>query len=1060
MSRKEKRIILVSAILILTVVLQGCRPVQWAASSATPISGSKTTITDTQPAQGTASTPVFQNEKPVEIRVGWDFNNKPNKLGWKAVNDLASFSVDQEGLHTHSSGGDPYMIGPSISLEAQTAPHLEIRMRSTKGNDAQVFWEVDGTDFNETASQHFTVSPDSIWHTYRLDLKANKAWQGNITRLRLDPSNQAGADITLAYIRVLGFLPPTLAVRSLGPMQAIQPEMQPFSLRAEVTNTGDQPSEGMSLRLELPDPLTLVEGAQETALATIQAGQTVAPAWKLRGPAGVYPVALWEGTTRLGQTTVIIEQSTGGETVILEGDQLRLSFPRQPYGYGIGTLEWKDGDRWLVAGRLRSLGHIAYLDSHGQAQEAFLYSSEAMQSSGELSFAAVYTDGDGVTWKSRVYFRSDPGQSWIRLAYELEADQPVQILGWRGPEYLVGEGSFGANRTSGLFPGLEFLLGGEQSSGADYVDASASQRFIPHPNKITIPFMAVTQDRLTTGLIWDPLQSWDGNHDRPAAIYASPNRWDNQDNHLMGLLVPGLTAGLVENHDRLEQPYPLAQGQVLHLTAALFAASASDLLSPLDIWLRFSREVFHQEALVLPTGSRLSEESLRLCLDNYTKITWVPSKKGWHYVLNDPWGPGSDPAIGLHLWSQTLAGGLPDRTVKAWRDMVVQSLASPPAGGQPNPWLYQTTLDLHMARSLPELEKVLEIPLSMVDKQQPDGSWSYQSSDGKGPSFGQAGDTSNGYTATFAFPVLYFARLTGDQRLVDSGLKALSFLEKQPIRPEGAQTWELSLHVPDLLASAWVTQSFLEGYRLTGESRYLDLAQRWALAGLPFIYFWNPADRPVMRYTTVPVFGASNYTYPWFGRSVMWNGLDYAVGLQGLAAELEAAGRPALIDWRRLAEGITTAAAQMQPTEGPYLGMYPDAWDVVVGGEAYSWWLTPSYLAQNLFLLQGNADLLVQTRLLSIGGQVVHINAPTRILSTDVQDNRLIVKVKYHAGETMAVMLSPLSSAPRQVAINGAPVSPTAAWSDKTATLAFDQGILLVKIPFPAGDEAIIEVQF
>jgi hypothetical protein len=249
--------------------------------------------------------------------------------------------------------------------------------------------------------------------------------------------------------------------------------------------------------------------------------------------------------------------------------------------------------------------------------------------------------------------------------------------------------------------------------------------------------------------------------------------------------------------------------------------------------------------------------------------------------------------------------------------------------------------------------------------------------------FGQSGDTSNGYTATQAYPVLFYARLTGDPRLVQAGLLALDYLAAQPLRPEGAQTWELALHVPDLLASAWIVHSFVEGYRLTGEVRYLHLAQRWALTGLPFIYLWNPPDRPVMRYTSIPVFGATNFTYPWFGRPVLWNGLDYALGLQTLDAQLHAAGIAPELDWIGLAEGITASAAQMMPEEGPFTGMYPDAWDVTTGTEAYSWWLQPTYILHSLLLLQGDDTVEVQTRAVQMQGGQVIINAPGSILSAE-----------------------------------------------------------------------------
>jgi hypothetical protein len=397
--------------------------------------------------------------------------------------------------------------------------------------------------------------------------------------------------------------------------------------------------------------------------------------------------------------------------------------------------------------------------------------------------------------------------------------------------------------------------------------------------------------------------------------------------------------------------------------------------------------------------------------------------------------------------------------------MVTSSLDRPPVGGQPNQWFYEPALSLHLASPPAAFRKFLDGPLSMAARQRPDGTWAFTpTSTAPGRPLGATGDTSNGYVATHAFPVLYAARITGNPQLREAGLKALAYLEKQPLRPEGAQTWELSLHVPDLLASAWVVQTFVEGYRLTGESRYLDLAQRWAEAGLPFVYLWNPTDRPIMRYATIPVFGASNYTFPWFGRPVMWNGLDYAIGLQSLAAELKGADVPPLVDWRRVAEGITVAAAQMQPESGPYLGMYPDAWDVVAGTEAYTWWLTPSYLMQNILMLQGDEGAQVNTRIVTVGppkgafrGQAIHVNTVGRLVSADVQGNTLTLKLRYHAGETSAILLSPLAQAPGRVEVNGKPAPADPSWSATGAAWGYEAEMSVVRVPF-TGEEAAVSV--
>ncbi len=995
----------------------------------------------------------------VPVVLAYDFADKGSALGWSATNDLARFAVAAEGLTTASTGGDPYMVGPALRLDAGDVFHIEIRMRHDGGSDAQLFWERAGQNFNEADSQHFATVPDGEWHDYRIALKDHAGWQGRIVRLRLDPTTQQGANVTIAHIRGLGPLPARLEVASFGPTTPLSRAGEPFTVQAVAVNRGDRPAEAVSLRLAAPEGVAVDDGPAR-AFDVVQPGAAVTAAWAVRAAAGAHTLGVSVDGQRLAQALVIAEDPTAADLALTAAD-VRLRFVGNSFGYGPATLEWRSRDGWRVAGRTRSLGALIYLDAEGAERQAAFFAPElaADPAGGWLEADARHTDGD-LTWRLRARFaRSDAGP-WLTAAYTLTASQPAQLLAWIGPELYVGEGQAGYRRDSALFPGLEFLVGDETSSGADYVDASVAARYVPHPNKITIPLMAVGGDGGVAGLMWDPLQAWDAaGHDRPAALFASPNRWEGQANHLMRLFAPGMTAGLAENADRLGRPYALATDAPLHLSARLFAAAAPDMLAALDIWTA---------ANPLPAVQprpRSDADSLRLALENYTTVTWVPAARGWRYALHDPWGPGSNPAIALHLWLSTLAG--PQAETTNWRDMALSSADSPPVGGQPNPWFYRPLWLLHTGGHAAQMQQALRAALDIAARQQPDGSWPYTPNPAARRAFGREGDSSNGWAATSALPVLYMARLTGHPALVAAGERALAYLEASPLRPEGAQTWELSLHVPDLLASAWVVQSFVEGYRLTGEPRYLALAERWALAGLPFVYLWNAADRPIMRYTTVPVYGASNYIYPWFGRPVQWNGLDYAYGLHALAAELEAAGRPAQLDWRQVAEGITVATAQMQPESGPYLGMYPDAWDVVTGAEAYTWWLTPTYLAHNLLLLAGEPGAEVHTAMVNMGGERIYIDAPGEILSAAGGVDRVTVRVRYPAGQSAALLFAPLPSAAVRVIVDGRAVEPAAA-EDSTdaagiaaaataASWTYADGLLMVRVPFgPSGEAEVV----
>jgi hypothetical protein len=90
------------------------------------------------------------------------------------------------------------------------------------------------------------------------------------------------------------------------------------------------------------------------------------------------------------------------------------------------------------------------------------------------------------------------------------------------------------------------------------------------------------------------------------------------------------------------------------------------------------------------------------------------------------------------------------------------------------------------------------------------------------------------------------------------------------------------------------------------------------MTGVPFVYLWG--DKPIMRYGTTAVLGATNWKAPlWIGRPVQWCGLVYADALLDLAAHDDT------LDWRKLARGITIAGEQMQYPEGNHVGTLPDS---------------------------------------------------------------------------------------------------------------------------------------
>ena len=180
----------------------------------------------------------------------------------------------------------------------------------------------------------------------------------------------------------------------------------------------------------------------------------------------------------------------------------------------------------------------------------------------------------------------------------------------------------------------------------------------------------------------------------------------------------------------------------------------------------------------------------------------------------------------------------------------------------------------------------------------------------------------NGYGAANLVSILESATLSADPGLIES---ALELLDKQTALyantvPRGAQTWEIPLHTPDILASGRLARAYVLGHIISGRRDLLEQARYWAWTGVPFVYLVNPTEGRIGPYATIPVYGATNWKGSWFGRPVQWCGLIYASSLHMLS-RYDPAG-----PWLQIAKGITASGLQMTwPPEDPdRVGLLPD----------------------------------------------------------------------------------------------------------------------------------------
>lgn len=416
----------------------------------------------------------------------------------------------------------------------------------------------------------------------------------------------------------------------------------------------------------------------------------------------------------------------------------------------------------------------------------------------------------------------------------------------------------------GLFAGLEYIEKGEHSSSTADIETPEHLRFAPDPMKVTMPLMAVVTAEAAVALTWSDMQL--------QPTFAAPDFVDG-------------TAG-----QRLA-----LRGQTIAAVMRLGPGwNQGGRVEDAVLWA-----VQRRGLPAVPPAPRSYDDQMQLSLAAYEGLIRDP-QGGWYHATA-PGRGGRGASFADHasaIWRIT--GRAPQTPHLAHGGAHVLNSASYFVTGRAAQWL----------------QTINQQAQALIRDQQPDGSYRYD-----GPfRRGHWEDTASGICARPALLLLDHAWYTGNRESLAAGLKTLEYMKRFRV-PRGAQTWELSLHTPDILASAYQVWAYVRGFELTGDPQWLAEARRWALSGVPFVYQWS--NQPIMLYATVPVYGATHYKAPnWMGLPVQWCGTVYAYALLLLAPHDQT------LDWRQLAEGILVAAEQMQYPDGPSKGCLPDVFNL------------------------------------------------------------------------------------------------------------------------------------
>ena len=604
--------------------------------------------------------------------------------------------------------------------------------------------------------------------------------------------------------------------------------------------------------------------------------------------------------------------TAGAKAITIQSGRLKLIHNRN----ALGSFALQLAGQTVASGNSQGLigylyeGKLRWFSLTNNRANPFAIKTQA----GRLAASVRQTDADGARWEITQTF-APAREGSIDVETRVAVDRERSVLYLPLLTLLPGLGSFGTNKNQALFAGLEYLENEPSSSEADLVGPE-SKRQVPDTLKITLPLMAVQAGGRYVGLIWEPQQN-------VCAVFDSPDRLFGANGHIMGVLFPGCDGMHREEGNLL--PYKaetLAANKTLTLRATLIGDLGSSVAPAVEKYVKL------HPLPALPDSGLAATEYFNLAAHG-----WLDSKirEGDLYRHAAATGFGAQPSADAALWMEWLADRVTDPPLAARLTNAVSAALARVA-----PQNYNGTQIGHIRTPLPALifgavsqnaNQALAHGRGLLGRFQSDGSVPYPPP-AKGVDYGKThwAREANGLTATVVTALLEAAAFSGDRELLEQALHHLRAMDKfKDTVPRGAQTWEVPLHTPDILASAYLLRAYTLGYELTGNTNFLAQARYWAWTGVPFVYLSPPSSQPVGLYSTIAVFGATGWTAPvWMGLPVQWCGLVYGDALYRFARH-DPSG-----PWKQLADGIAVAGVQhtWPASDHDFQGLLPDSFQL------------------------------------------------------------------------------------------------------------------------------------
>ncbi len=896
----------------------------------------------------------------------FDFTDPAQAAAWVPTHDLGPRTTTAAGTEFAITGSDPYVFGPARDYPAGQPLWLRLRLKSDQGGGCQIFYFPASGGATEARSVRFDV-PAGEWVTGRVPLPA----LGPQYRLRVDPPGTGGQCI-LASLSVeargplpdfdFSVVPDTKEWQAAHDIAGLQPD--PDGLHVAIGGgdpylfgpARDYPADTLLwLRLRLRSdqsgtcqvfyfPQNGGPSEAQSVRFAIQGGDWVeakvqVPAlgsgYRLRidppgSGGGCVLGRLWfEARTQFAppawpQPTL---PELGANPALLESGELKVVHNRTQFG---GFSVEVGGERMAAGNTAAMIGYVRAGQPHwfavnGSNSQVFVEGQGLVQLAdaqvgGYLTARVACADPDGGQWQLEQTFRVNTTGS-LQVESSARCDQDRDVLYLPLFTLLPGLGNYGTNKTQALLAGVEYLANEPSSSTAD-LNAPASNRQVPDTAKLTLPLMAVAAQGRYLGLAWNQPPGAP-----TCAVFDSPDRLFGSGAQVMGLLFPG-SDGLNRDESSLI-PYDtvrLPADRRVSVAGLLLGGRGQTVVPAVQDYVR----LFGLPPLPPIAGGAPAYWNL-------AAHGWLDSqiRDGDRYRHAAP-GFGSAAVADAAVYEDWLEARVTEAALATRLTTAAQGALAqvPPAN-------YNHAQVGHERYPLPALvygavaENLVSAEQSargLLGRFESAGFIRYQPAPG-GTDYGRThwAPEANGLTAQVLSVELQEALFTGRRDLIDAGLRHLRALTTRYANtvPRGAQTWEIPLHTPDILAAAYLVNCYVLGFELTRDPEFLEQARYWAWTGVPFVYLTPPTAEPVGVYSTIPVLGATGWVAPvWIGLPVQWCGLVYADALYRLAQD--DAGGP----WRQLADGIALSGIQQThpATDADFQGLLPDSFNLRAQG--------------------------------------------------------------------------------------------------------------------------------